>query len=429
MMKEREDRLPDGANVWFYSMHDNIHERYLTEGEWWSSGNSWAKKVNAPELKKYMARLQNERHFNLIMYFRQLANLRDRESGKFPESWYKRTPGGALHLYGGGYEVKLPPHVAKEVGYNTVPWGQHDFSNPEYRAFYLKEIFDAMAYYKPRAIGWDMGSDLHEFSVMAETYDRLRRAGHKIKVVANESAGPTQPYSDMVILENGLMGGKHPEDFEIVKAYTTAVVCLERWNIFQLAYDSYTTGRRTWLSDFGLAANKRYLDDLYARRPELKSSREVSAQLCQLRASLYDLALGASPGYMEEATPVPPALTQMAGDVNGMFAVNRSFAITFENGDCTEDEKYCSAWQLDEKLRIAAFNDNVSARKTLVRLEKKLFSELGWSLNSLRTMKAFEVTPEGQKQIELEVSDSDSHWIISGEMKPFAAWLIFVNKK
>lgn len=428
MLKKREDRLPDGANVWFYSMHDNIHERYLTSGEWWSHGNSWAKKVSATELKAYMARLQNERHFNLIMYLRQLANLRDRETGRMPESWYKHVPGGALHLYGGGYELQLPPHVAEDVGYKSIPWGQHDFGNPEYREYYLKEIFAAMDYYAPRAIGWDMGSDLHEFSVIAETYDRLRKAGHKIRVVANESAGPTQAYADMVMLENGLMGGKHPEDFEIAKAYTTAVVCLERWNIFQLAYDAYTTGKKTWLADFGLAANKRYLDALYARRPELKSQRVESARLCQLRASLYDLALGASPGYMEEAAPVPPALMRMAGDINGLLAVNESFAVTFTNNSNIQDGTYCNAWQENGKLRIVAFNDNATPRTTTVRLRKSLFANLGWSIQDLRNAACFAVTAEGQKDVKLNVAENDSYWLISGELEPFTSWLMFLDK-
>lgn len=428
MLKEREDRLPDGSNVWFYSMHDNIHERYRTEGEWWSHGNSWAKKVNAVELKEYMARLQSERDFKLIMYLRQLANLRNREAGAFPEDWYKHTPGGGLHLYGGGYTLQLPPQVANEVGYNSIPWGQHNFGHPDFRAFYLKEIFKAMDYYQPRAIGWDMGSDLDEFSVMAETYDRLRKAGHKIRVVANESAGPTQAYVDMVMLENGLMGGKHPEDFEIVKAYTTAVVCLERWNIFQLAYEAYTTGRKTWLSDFGLASNKRYLDLLYARRPELKTQKVESARLCQLRASLYDLALGASPGYMEEAAPVPPSLLRIAADANGLFCVNKSFALTFPNNNCEEKGKYFSAWQNQQNFRLAAFNDNASEEPAVLRLDKAFFASLGWNLDALKKAQAIQVSPEGEEAISLDVSESGKHFLITGKMPPFTAWLFFADK-
>ena len=428
MVKEREDRLPDGANVWFYSMHDNIRERFHTEGEWWSHGNSWAKKVNAVELKEYMARLQSERDFKLIMYLRQLANLREREAGAFPDDWYKRTPGGSLHLYGGGYSLTLPPHVAKDVGYDSIPWGQHNFGHPDYRAFYLKEIFKAMDYYQPRAIGWDMGSDLDEFSVMAETYDRLRKAGHKIRVVANESAGPTQAYADMVMLENGLMGGKHPEDFEIVKAFTTAVVCLERWNIFQLAYEAYTTGRKTWLSDYGLASNKRYLDLLYARRPELKTEKEESARLCQLRASLYDLALGASPGYMEEAAPVPPSLLRIAADANGLFCVNKSFALTFPNNNCEENGKYFAAWQNPQNLRLAAFNDNASDETAILRLDKAFFASLGWNLAALKQAQVFQVSPEGEEIVSLDMSEDGKYFLIKGKMPAFTAWLFFVVK-
>ncbi|MFA6930236.1 MAG: hypothetical protein WCT05_07915, partial [Lentisphaeria bacterium] len=103
-LKEREERLRPGSNTWFYSWHDNIKERYPVAGEWWSAGNNWKKKLSANEIKNYLDYLQNEKKLNAILYLRQLANLHLRGK-EFPEEWYKRDPGGALHLYGGGYKV------------------------------------------------------------------------------------------------------------------------------------------------------------------------------------------------------------------------------------------------------------------------------------------------------------------------------------
>lgn len=426
--KEREDRLPDGASVWFFSWHDNIHERYPVSGSWWSSGNSWKEKIHAEQLKAYIRKLQNERKFNLILYFRQLANLRERERGAFPDDWYKREPGGALHLYGGGYQTKLQPHVAAEVGYDTIPWGHHNFGNPAYRKFYLNEIFTAIRFYSPRAIGWDMGSDLDEFSVIAETYDRLRQEGGKVKAVANESAGPTQAYSDMVLLENGILGGKSFYDFEIARAYTTAVVCLERWNLFRLAFDAHTSGKKVWLNPAGLAENKRYFDALTARRPELKTQRNEAARLCQLRASLCDLALGASPGYLEEARPVPPTLVKFAGEVNGLFGANRSFSVNFPNRSNIEERKIVSAWYDDRAFRLAAFNDDGAEQECTVLLDKEFFAGENWTMENFRKHTAMAVDPEGEKSMHVDFSENDSHIVLKFKLPPFTALLLAADR-
>ena len=426
-MKSREDRLPPGANIWFYSWHDNIHERYPVAGSWYSAGNNW-KKLQADELRDYMAKMQKERGFNLIMYFRQLANLRERERGAFPESWYKREPGGALHLYGGGYTVTLPAEVAKEVGYDTIPWGQHNFANPDFRKFYLKELFTAIDFYHPRAIGWDMGSDLDEFSVMAETYDRLRKRGHHVKVVANESAGPTQAYADMIMLENGLLGGKSAYDFEVARAFTTAVVCLERFGLFQMAFDANLHGRKTWLNSKGLAENKRYLDNLLKRRPELRNNRVEAARLCQLRASLYDLALGASPGYMEEAAPVPPALIRFAGEINGLFGVNRSFAVMLPNRNNIDNEKSVSAWIDAGSFRLAAFNDVPGTGKFEVRLDRAYFESQHWTLKDFQGAHALTVSPEGEKAASVRTSDDGKFITLHFELPGFSALLLNCDK-
>ncbi|MBR2344715.1 MAG: carbohydrate binding domain-containing protein [Lentisphaeria bacterium] len=427
-MKSREDRLPAGANIWFYSWHDNIRERYPISGEWWSDGNAFREKLSAEKVKKYVDYMQNERGFKCIMYLRQLANLRERERGAFPEAWYKREAGGALHLYGGGYEVKLPKNVADDVGYATIPWGHHNFGNPDYRAFYLKEIFEAINFYAPRAIGWDMGSNLDEFMVMAETYDRLRKDGGKVKVVANESAGPSQAYTDMVMLENGLLGGKSAYDFEIKRAYTTAVVCLERWNIFRLAFDSNMTGKKCWLNDKGLEENKRYLFDLLARRPELKNQRIEAARLCQLRASLFDLALGASPGYMEEAAPVPPTLTKVAGDVNGLFAVNKSFTVMFPNRSNVDGHKIVGAWNNDKSFRLVAFNDDSKADDFTVLLDKKYFAGENWSEADLKKAVCKAVAPEGENDMNVSITVDGDHIKLTFKLNGFTALILSADK-
>lgn len=425
-IKSREDRLRPGTNVWFYSWHDNISERYPVSGSWWSAGNNWAKKMNAADLKKYVDYLQEVKKFNLIFYFRQLANLNQRGK-EFPDNWYHRTPGGALHLYGGGYDVKLPPQVVKETGYGKVPLGHYDFTNPEYREFYHNEIFKALRYYQPRALGWDMGSDVYEFITIARTYATIQKDKLPVKVAANESAGPSQPYADMVLLENGLLGGKTAYDYEVVRAYTTAVVCLERFNIFNYAVANALDGRKTWLTAHGLAENKRYLDDLLRRRPELREQRKRLSQLCQLRASLWDLAMGASPGYLEEAQPVPEHMMQMAGDVNGIPAVNRSFAVKFANGLDTFGRLAASAWMNLSALRIAIHNDDDTPTEILLRLDRKLFAGGGWDAKAIAGGKLFSVTPEGEKAVSFSITEGEEDLLFRARAEGFGSLLLFVN--
>ena len=424
--KDREDRLYPGSSVWFYSWHDNISERYPVKGSWWSAGNNWERKISADWLKQYVDQIQ-QRDIKLIFYFRQIANLN--QKGKlFPENWYKKKAGGGLHLYGGGYSVKLPAHVASDAGYDSIAWGSYDFSNADYRKFYINECMEAINYYRPAAIGWDMGNDIHEFMVMAEIYELLKKAGIPAKVVANESAGPTQAYCDMALLENGLLGGKSAYDFEVAKAFTTAVVCLERWNLFRLAVETNISGKRTWLADKGLKENKKYLDYLMANKHEIRKDINELARLCQLRACLYDLALGASPGYLEEIKPVPAALVNMAGDVNGILKINKSFVVKLPNNNDVNENIAASAWADNKKLRIAVFNNNEQTQSLNLRLDKKYFQSLSWKFKDMSEANIFSVTPDSaQTASGIKIEETATDYILSGRLASFTALLLFAN--
>ena len=317
--------------------------------------------------------------------------------------------------------------MAKETGYSKLPLGHYDFTNPEYREFYHNEIFKALRYYQPRALGWDMGSDSYEFITIARTYSQIQEDKLPVKVAANESAGPSQLYADMVLLENGLLGGKTAYDYEVVRAYTTAVVCLERFNIFDYAVANALDGRKTWLSAHGLSENKRYLDDLLRRHPELRDQRKRLSQLCQLRACLWDLAMGASPGYLEEAQPVPEHLMQMAADVNGIPAVNRSFALQFANGLDTFGRLAASAWMNKAALRIAIHNDDSNPAEISLKLDRKLFEKDGWNVQSIANGKVFQVTPEGEKQVPFRITAESNYFLLQAETEGFSSLLLIAN--
>ena len=428
--ESREKRLFPDSNVWFYSWNDNINEWYPTSGSWWLNGNSWKSKMTAPKLKAYVNRLQGDGH-KLIFYLRQLANLRQRGKEK-PESWFRKTAGGSLDLYGGGYEVKLPPHVAADVGYKTIPWGTFDFDNDEFRNHYVKTIKKVIKFYNPAAIGWDMGwhpNHMGMFAVQAEIYEWLKKTYPEKKVVSNESSGPTQFYSDLVLLENGLLGGKSKYDFEVAKGQNTSMVCLERWNLFRAAVKSNLHGTRTWLSPKGLKANKKYLDFLLSLRPELKSDINEAARLCQLRMSIYDLAFGASPGYLEEIKPVPEALVQISGDANGLPLVTKSFMVRLPNGTDSEQDLAASVWCDKKNFRAIVYNDSANAKTTALRLNKKYLEQQGWNEAGLKNIIQFAVSPEKQlKQNTFKLETKAEYLVLTGKIPPFTAIIIFKDK-
>jgi len=425
---EREQRLFPQSSIW-YSWHDMINERYPTSGEWWSNGNLWKGKLKATEVKSNVTSLMQS-GFKPILYIRVFANLHQRGS-KFPAEWTKLDAGGGLQMYGGGYQFKLPPHVAAETGYDAITWGTLNPGIPECGNFLLKEFFDMMDYYRPYGIGWDcMGGDPNDFLLLARVYDRIRKEGRNIKVSGNECNAHSSTYMDQILIENGILGGKTAYDFEIARAYNITLVCLERFNLFQAAVKNNLHGTPTWLYEAGLAANKRYLDVLLKRRPELAEDIPAAAQLCQLRGCLYDLSLGASPGYLEEAKPVPQAMVEFSSDINGILKVNRSFALKLPNGQDVEGFLAASAWtDKDSPCRIAAFNDGENSALVHLRLDKTIFAALGWSLADFARARALYVTPEGEKAVSCTWSEESADFVLNSELPGFTALLIFADRQ
>ncbi|MFA6930230.1 MAG: hypothetical protein WCT05_07885, partial [Lentisphaeria bacterium] len=427
-LPEREQRLYPGSSIW-YSWHDMVNERYPTSGEWWSNANLWKGKVKANDVKNNIISLK-ERGFKPIMYIRVFANLHQRGS-KYPKEWTKLDAGGGLQMYGGGYQFKIPPQVARETGYDSIIWGTLNPGIRECCDFLMTEYFEMMDFYQPYGIGWDcMGGDPNDFLLLARVYDRIRKNGWKIKVAGNECNAHSSTYMDEILIENGILGGKTPYDFEVARAYNITLICLERFNLFQAAVKNNLHGTPTWLYESGLKANKRYLDVLLKRRPDLVDDIPKAAQLCQLRGCLYDLSLGASPGYLEEAKPVPPAMAEFSADINGILKVNRSFALKLPNGYDIDGYLATSAWtDTGSPCRIVAFNDGAESTLLQLRLNKKIFTGFGWELADLVAARSVQVTPEGENNILSTWHEDLNDFILTAELPGFTALLILADRQ
>jgi len=431
--KEREERLFPSSNIWWFGWHDWINERYPTKGKWYTRIYKWEEgiPVTAEKMKDEINKLQKKGH-KIYLYFRQVANLKLREKNKLPKDWFKKTPGGALEVYGGGYKIPLPEKIQKVVGYKSIPWGTYNFDNPDFRKYYLKQVKDCISYYHPDGVAWDMGWDpnhLGIFAVQSEVYKWMKKKYSTKKVISNESTTPTQFYSDAILLENGILGGKSWYDFEVAKSFNTAIICAERYNLFDTAVANALRGKKTWLSERGLKENKRFLDFLLSQKPELKADEDTTSRLCQIRTSLYDMGMGASPGYLEEAKPVPVEMVKFAGDILGIPLVTKSFVIQLTNGCDHDGNLYASGWINKKHIRLALYNNSSQAKKTRLLVDAFFLKQRGWFLKKNPSgiqvfITPFAIAEEGNFKITL----SKEGLILEGKISPFTGLLYFEDK-
>ena len=428
--KEREARMVSPGNIWWYGWHDWINESYPAEGEWFTQVYNWDR-MSAFKMKSEMDRLK-AKGLNLFMYFRQIANLKLRENGTLPEDWFVKRKGGSLDIYEGAFAIPVPEKVSKVTGYDKIPWGTYNFDNPDFRTHYIEQLKKCMNFYDPAGIAWDMGWDPEIPGILrtqADVYKWLKEKHPAKKVISNESMNPTQFYSDAVMLENGFACGKTNYDFEVCKAFNTSIICAERFNIFDLAFDAAILNKKNWLSSQfpkGLDENNRFLYFLISVKPELKNDKENTTRLCQVRASMRDLGLGASPGYLEEALPVDEEVVKFAGDVLGMPMVTESFAVRLPSGTDQDKNTFASVWAEKGKLRITVFNDSPLAIKTELRINAKALERLGFAAKDLSEGKTHFYSPAGSSggsSCAIELDENEIR--INLSLEPFTSFLHF----
>ncbi|MBR2345927.1 MAG: hypothetical protein IKA71_09130 [Lentisphaeria bacterium] len=432
-MASREAKLSPNSNIWWFGWLDWAHETYPVSGSWWNKAvrGEWHK-TSAEQMKAEITRLQNKGH-KLALYCRQLANL-NLKGSKFPESWFKHKAGGSLDIYAGALRIKISPEMQKEFNWQDIPWGTYNFDNQEFNDFYVKQILTAVDYYDPKAVGWDMAWRPDHpgiFAAQARIFKCMREKYPDKKVATNECGGsPTIFYSDLVMLENGALGGRDEYNYEFIKAFGNAMVCIERSELFKGAVIlNMTNGKSSWLSAKGLALNKKYLDHILKLQPELRENQQELALRCQLRMNLLDQALGASPGYMEGLPRLPEKMLTMAQDSVSIPLIVESFVVRLPNGKDRMNPLYASAWLNEKSARTVIYNDNTIPEKFTLRLQKKYFRKFNWNKADLATGEAFFLNPEKNSAAKLTWDENDQDIIVSGVLPPFTAAYIFSEKR
>ena len=431
-MESREKRLSPASNIWWFGWLDWETETYPVQGEWWTKAiyGEWHK-ISAERMKAEIDRLQKAGH-KLALYFRQVANLKLKGT-KFPAEWFRAKAGGSLDLYAGGFSVKISPEMQKDLGYPEIPWGTYNFDNRDFNAFYVDQVKTAVEFYKPKAVGWDMSwrpDHVGMFSAQVKIWDWLQTSHPEMKVVTNEcGAGPGIFCADLTILENGALGGKTEYDFESLKAFGNAMVVIERVGLLQSAVKlNLTGGTSSWISAAGLARNKKYLDFLLKERPELKNDIKVLGRLCQLRFYLWDQAMGAAPGYLDEVENVPVPMREMARDTVALPLITESFVVRFSNNLDRMAPLFASFWLDGRQARMVVFNDSAEKREFTLRLKKDYFSARKWEMSQLAAGKVFILTPETTSDGILTWSEEEEDILVSGVLPPFGATMLFCDR-
>ena len=431
MIPSRINRLFPNSAIW-EGWHDTPNEEFPTSGSWWNGSNGWEKPFTAGAFRAHVKNCQ-DRGLSIIAYMRTFCNL-DYAGKSFPANWTRKTAGGGLQLYGGGYRVQLPKHVEKATGLKEVVWGMFDTFQPGCLDFLVKRFTRVIDFYKPWAIGWDCaGFGPEDFLMVAAMTQKLRTNGYKTKVVGNECTGPINAYLDWTMIENGFFGGKTPYDYEAIRALPLPVACLERFNLAAAMIDFYLYNKRTWCRPYGREWSCRYLDYVTAKQPELRKKENQKKLEHHMQLTWYykDLSLGAPGGYMEECKPIPASMIKMCSEANGIIRMDKSFAIRFSNGKEDDGPLTACSWadNKSKKFRLAGYNDDKTTQKFRLTLDKAAFAEVQWSMEDIdRNLKAFIADVESEKEIKVKTEMVNGNLVISCDLPAYTALLLFADK-
>ncbi|MBQ4329837.1 MAG: carbohydrate binding domain-containing protein [Lentisphaeria bacterium] len=431
MIPYRVNRLFPNSAIW-EGWHDVPNEEFPTKGHWWSGSNGWEKPYTAGAFRAHVKNCQ-DKGLSIIAYMRTFCNL-DYAGKRFPADWTRKTSGGGLQLYGGGYRVQLPPHVEKDTGLKEVVWGMFDTFKPGCLDFLIDRFTKVVDFYKPWGIGWDCaGFGPEDFLMVAAMTQKLRTNGYKTKVVGNECTGPINAYLDWTMIENGFFGGKTPYDYEAIRALPLPVACLERFNLANAMVENYLYKKPTWVRPYGKVWSNKYLDFVTAKQPELKQKANQKKLEHHMQMAWYykDLSLGAPGGYMEECKPIPESMVRMCSEANGIIRVDKSYAIRFANGKEDFKSLTACAWadSKTNKFRLAGFNDAATTEKFVLTLDKAAFAAQGWSMEDIaKNLKAYLADPESEKLITVSTEMKDGNLVISCDLPAYTALLLFADK-
>ncbi len=204
----RQSMLDRNANNVWYSWWTNWDEVCPTEGEWVTYDS---RQLSAEGLKEDIQYMKSK-GLNVYLYFRQFLVEEGTYEDKAPyKAWLGRDAEGKRIPFI-DFPVPKPELVG---GLETIRWTAADFSNPDYREWYIDMVKRAIDYYQPSGIAWDMG-----FSSAYGAYDPETGIGNgtlyvqavirdwaaekypEMRIATNESfISPTALMGDSLLIE------------------------------------------------------------------------------------------------------------------------------------------------------------------------------------------------------------------------------------
>lgn len=121
---------------------------------------------------------------------------------------------------------KLTPDEVKVYGFDTVHKVQADFSNNDFRSWYVDQVIKELGYYQPAGIWWDMG-DSGQSGVM-DAMTQIRNKAAELypwmRFVGNERAFTVDGLQcDAMAVESYEISGKTERTFQCAKAFGRSV--------------------------------------------------------------------------------------------------------------------------------------------------------------------------------------------------------------
>jgi len=208
------------TNLWFMNWND-WRESFPSSGKFQNLAG--AINMSAEKLRAEIKRLQAQ-GFKVYLYCRETWNFRkstlenNQERDKPPfKRWIKRTPPDGASYYIRYIWQDAPPQkekrnwlhlsIIKRRGFDEpILQAMIDFGNPEARAWYIKRLKEAIDFYQPDGIAWDMSWGHHEdvLKVQYEIYNWMRQKYPEKRILQNYGFGqPSQLFSDLVLVEHG----------------------------------------------------------------------------------------------------------------------------------------------------------------------------------------------------------------------------------
>jgi hypothetical protein len=216
-------RVEDGTSLlWWAGSWSVFDELYPLDDRMYF--NEWQSRWTKEDVR---AEIQRERNIGLfpMMYKRSFLVWENCSDDKPPfKSWTKDVD---LPLEKRSIEIQdLTPELRKIYGVQKIHKVLGDFTNNEFRDWYVSQACRELDYYQPSGVAWDMGDsgNLGNIDVMKRIRDYAMEKYPWMRFGSNEGCFQMSSlHSDAIVVESFEIGGKSELAFQCAKAFDAPI--------------------------------------------------------------------------------------------------------------------------------------------------------------------------------------------------------------